>query len=140
MKNIVSKNENRPPLPPSLPCSSYLIIVPNINDFKFFPVPCKTVGDRGRPCIFPFKYNQYLMMMVEIKMMFELSSSISSISSIMMTIFRYEDAYGNWTYNTCTTKDSDEGQPWSNITLLSITSSISSIISSLVVINIRWQS
>jgi len=42
-------------------------------------LPCKTVGDRGRPCIFPFKY---------------------------------EDAYGNWTYNTCTTKDSDEGQPW----------------------------
>ena len=27
-------------------------------------------------------------------------------------ITRYEDAYGNWTYNTCTTKDSDEGQPW----------------------------
>jgi len=42
-------------------------------------LPCKTVGDRGKPCIFPFKY---------------------------------EDAYGNWTYNTCTTKDSDEGQPW----------------------------
>jgi len=42
-------------------------------------LPCKTVGDRGLPCIFPFKY---------------------------------EDAYGNWTYNTCTTKDSDDGQPW----------------------------
>jgi len=42
-------------------------------------LPCKTVGDRGLPCVFPFKY---------------------------------EDSYGNWTYNTCTTKDSDGGQPW----------------------------
>ena len=24
---------------------------------NYFPVPCKTVGDRGRPCVFPFKYN-----------------------------------------------------------------------------------
>ena len=36
----------------------------------------------------------------------------------MITIFRYEDAYGNWTYNTCTTKDSDEGQPWSVINII----------------------
>lgn len=42
-------------------------------------LPCKTVGDRGLPCVFPFIY---------------------------------EDQYGNWTYNTCTTKDSDAGQPW----------------------------
>ena len=35
----------------------------------------------------------------------------------MIIIFRYEDAYGNWTYNTCTTKDSDEGQPWSVINI-----------------------
>ena len=36
---------------------------------------------------------------------------------MLITIFRYEDAYGNWTYNTCTTKDSDEGQPWSVINI-----------------------
>ena len=38
-------------------------------------VPCKTVGDAGRPCIFPFKY-------------------------------------ADNTYDKCTSKDSDNGQPW----------------------------
>ena len=39
-------------------------------------------------------------------------ATFPNISDII-TIARYEDAYGNWTYNTCTTKDSDSGQPWS---------------------------
>jgi len=38
-------------------------------------LPCKTVGDRGLPCVFPFIYE-------------------------------------NTTYNSCTPRDSDNGQPW----------------------------
>jgi len=38
-------------------------------------LPCKTVGDSGKPCIFPFKY-------------------------------------AGETYHKCTTKDSENGQPW----------------------------
>jgi len=38
-------------------------------------LPCKTVGDRGKPCIFPFQY-------------------------------------AGRTYDKCTTRDSDNGQPW----------------------------
>ena len=43
--------------------------------FSLFVVPCKTVGDRGLPCLFPFIYE-------------------------------------NTTYNSCTPRDSDNGQPW----------------------------
>jgi len=38
-------------------------------------LPCKTVGDAGRPCVFPFKYREV-------------------------------------TYDKCTSRDSDNGQPW----------------------------
>jgi len=38
-------------------------------------LPCKTVGDAGRPCVFPFKYRDV-------------------------------------TYDKCTSRDSDNGQPW----------------------------
>jgi len=38
-------------------------------------LPCKTVGDKGKPCIFPFEYS-------------------------------------GRTYDRCTTRDSDNGQPW----------------------------
>ena len=38
-------------------------------------MPCKTVGDAGRPCVFPFKYRDV-------------------------------------TYDKCTSRDSDNGQPW----------------------------
>ena len=43
--------------------------------FTFIAVPCKTVGDAGKPCIFPFEY-------------------------------------AGKTYDRCTTRDSDNGQPW----------------------------
>ena len=46
-----------------------------IHVFSSFAVPCKTVGDRGLPCVFPFIYE-------------------------------------NTTYNSCTPRDSDNGQPW----------------------------
>ena len=46
-----------------------------IHIFSSFAVPCKTVGDRGLPCVFPFIYE-------------------------------------NTTYNSCTPRDSDNGQPW----------------------------
>ena len=45
------------------------------NKHLYLSVPCKTVGDAGRPCIFPFKY-------IDV------------------------------TYDKCTSKDSDNGQPW----------------------------
>ena len=38
-------------------------------------MPCKTVGDKGKPCVFPFEYSGH-------------------------------------TYDKCTTRDSDNGQPW----------------------------
>ena len=41
----------------------------------FMVVPCKTVGDRGKPCVFPFEYS-------------------------------------GRTYDKCTSRDSDNGQPW----------------------------
>ena len=47
----------------------------NVSVIHIFPVPCKTVGDRGLPCVFPFIYE-------------------------------------NTTYNSCTPRDSDNGQPW----------------------------
>ena len=38
-------------------------------------VPCKTVGDKGKPCVFPFEYS-------------------------------------GRSYDKCTSRDSDNGQPW----------------------------